>query len=114
VVWVVILVALLVAGGTSALLVWREAAAASAARIRGAPKAAGFGQGGEPTPVERSGEVALKSFLEPDYWRSPWLRALRILFLALLMAAAAAAVAAALFVLGRWAGETLRRFVIQG
>jgi hypothetical protein len=115
VVWLLIVVPLLVAGGTSALLVWRETAAANgAARARGAPRAAGFGQGGQPTPMEGSGEAGLKTFLEPDYWRPAWIRALRIVMLAVIMAAAATAIAVALYLLGRWAGDAIRNFVTKG
>jgi hypothetical protein len=115
VLWVVIVVPLAVAAGTSALLVWRETAAANGSRVKGAPKAAGFGRGGQPTPMEAaSNEAGLKSFLEPDYWRPLWLRALRIVGLALLMAAAAAAIAIGLYALGRWAGDALRNYVNKG
>jgi hypothetical protein len=114
VVWLLILVPLLVAAGTSALLVWRETAAANGNRARGTPKAAGFGSGGRPTPMEGSTEAGLKTFLEPDYWRPGWLRALRILVLFLLMAAAAAVISTGLYLLGRWAGEAIKNFVTQG
>ena len=113
--WLLIIVPLLVAAGTSALLVWRETAAANgAARERGAPRAAGFGRGGQPTPMERSGEAGLKTFLEPDYGRPGWARALRVVVLAAVIAAAATAIAIALYVLGRWAGDAIRNFVSQG
>ncbi|HEX9311976.1 MAG TPA: hypothetical protein VGA30_04005 [Actinomycetota bacterium] len=114
VLWLLIVVPLLVAAGTSALLVWHEMAAANGTRGRGTPTAAGFGRGGRATPVEASTEPALKTFLEPDYWRPLWVRALRIGALALLMAAAAAAIAVVLFTLGRWAGDALRNFVSKG
>ncbi|MFL5799572.1 MAG: hypothetical protein ACJ77A_16775 [Actinomycetota bacterium] len=113
-VWLLIVVPLVVAGGTSALLVWRETAAANGTRARGAPRAAGFGRGGRATPVEASTEPALKTFLEPDYWRPLWLRALRIGALALLMAAAAAVIAFGLLTLGRWVGDAIRSFVEKG
>jgi hypothetical protein len=114
VVWLLIVVPLLVAAGISALLVWRETAAANGTRGRGAPRAAGFGRGGRATPVEASTEPALKTFLEPDYWRPLWLRALRIGALALLMAAAAAAIAVVLLTLGRWVDDLIRNFVAEG
>jgi hypothetical protein len=114
VLWLLIVVPLLVAAGTSALLVWREMAAANGRRGRGTPTAAGFGRGGRATPVEASTEPALKTFLEPDYWRPLWLRALRIAALALLMAAAAAAIAVVLLTLGRWVDDLIRNFVAEG
>jgi hypothetical protein len=109
-----IVVPLVVAGGTSLLLVRREAAAGAGSATKHAPRAAGFGRGGQPVPLESSSEPGLSSLLEPDYVRSGWVRVLRVVILALILTLAAAAIAVGIFELLRLAGQAIKDFVIGG
>ena len=111
---VLIVLPIAVAAGISLLLVRREAAVSAGMATKHQPRAAGFGQGGRPVPVEPSGDVGLKSMLEPDYWRPGWLRALRVLVLAVLLAVAATAIAAGVFLLLRVAAQAFVKFVTNG
>ena len=108
-----IVVPVFLAGAISFLLVRREAATASGSVVKHPPRAAGFGRGGLPVPVEGSGE-GLRTLIEPDFHRPWWLRILRFVVLAVLLAAAAAAIATAIYFLGKWAGEALKEFVTKG
>jgi hypothetical protein len=110
-VFLLIVVPLAVAAATSVLLVRREAAASAGTATRHTPRAAGFGRGGQPLPVESSGDAGLSSLLEPDYYRPAWLRLLRIVVLAVLLAATAAAIAGGIFFLLREAGLALKSFM---
>jgi len=107
-----IVVPVVVAAGTAVLLARREAATSASPSAKHQPRAAGFGIGGQPVPVER-GE-GLKTLLEPDYHRAWWRRALRLVVLAVLLTAAAAVVAAGIYFMGKWAGEALKTFVSKG
>lgn len=108
-----IVVPVVVAAGTAALLARREAAASASPGAKHQPRAAGFGIGGQPVPVERSGD-GLRTLIEPDYFRPWWLRMLRVVVLAVLLTGAAAVAAAAVYVLGKWAGDALKSFVSSG
>ncbi len=113
-IWMIV-VPLVVAGGTSLFLVRREAAAAAAGTaLKHPPRAAGFGLGGQPVPVESNGDAGLKTLLEPDYYRPWWLRVLRFLVLAVLVAIVAAIVAGGIYEIGRWVGQSLKDFVTKG
>ena len=109
---IVILVPLLVAAGTSFLLVRRETAAATTG-VRHQPRAAGFGQGGLPVPVQPS-DSGLASLLEPPLRRPWWLRVLHLVLLAVLLTIAAAVVAGGIYELGKLAGQALKRFATGG
>ena len=109
-----ILVPLVVAGATSLLLARREATTSAGSVVKHPPRAAGFGLGGRPVPVETNGEPSLRTLLDPDFHRPWWLRGLRLVALAVLLAAAAAVIAAGIYFLGRWAGEALKAFVTKG
>jgi len=108
----VILVPLLVAVGTSLLLVRRETASA-AGTLKHPPRAAGFGHGGMPVPVEPM-DSGLAALLEPPLRRPWWLRMLRLLVLAVLLTIAAAVVAAGIYEIGKWLGEAFKRFATGG
>jgi hypothetical protein len=108
--FVLIVLPLAVAAATSVLLVRREAAASAGTATRHTPRAAGFGRGGQPLPVE-PGDAGLSSLLEPDYYRPAWVRLLRIVVLAVLLAATAAAIAGGIFFLLREAGLALKSFM---
>ena len=110
---IVILVPLLVAAGTSFLLVRRETAAAATTGVRHQPRAAGFGEGGLPVPVQPS-DSGLASLLEPPLRRPWWLRVLRLVLLAVLLTIAAAVVAGGIYELGKLAGQVLKRFATGG
>jgi hypothetical protein len=112
-IWMIV-VPLAVAGATSLLLVRREAATAAGSGVKHSPRAAGFGHGGQPVPVEANGDAGLKSLLQPDYYRPWWLRLLRFLALAVLVAVVAAIVAAGIYEIGRWVGQVLKDFVARG
>ena len=103
-----IVLPMVVAGGISVLLARREAATSASPATKHTPRAAGFGLGGQAVPIDRGD--GLRTLLEPDYYRPWWLRALRLVGLAVLLTAVAAVLAAALYFLGRWAGEALRSF----
>jgi hypothetical protein len=109
-----IAVPVLVAGGISFLLVRREAALSAGSAAKHQPRAAGFGQGGRPVPVDGSGDAGLKSLLEPDYWRPGWLRALRVLVLAVIVAVAGTAIAAGIFFLLRILAQAFVDYVTGG
>ncbi|HXJ66374.1 MAG TPA: hypothetical protein VNN79_21640 [Actinomycetota bacterium] len=110
----VILAPLLVAAATSLLLVRRDAAAAAGGTtLKHPPRAAGFGQGGMPVPVEPT-DSGLAALLEPPLHRPWWLRILRVMLLAVLLTIAAAVIAAGIYELGKWAGEMLKRFATGG
>jgi hypothetical protein len=109
-----IVVPLVLAGGISLLLARREAAVSAGTVAKHQPRAAGFGIGGRPVPVEANGEPGLRTLLEPDFHRPWWLRVLRMLVLAVLLAAAAVAVASAIYYLGKWAGDALKSFMLKG
>jgi hypothetical protein len=110
-----IVMPLVVAAGTSLLLVRREASTATGTALRHPPRAAGFGSGGRPVPVApESHDAGLDTLLEPDYYRPWWLRALRIAVLAALLGVAAAAIAAGIYELGKLAGQALKDFVTKG
>jgi len=106
-----IVVPLVVAGGISLLLARREAATPAGSVVKHPPRAAGFGIGGRPVPVETNGEPGLRTLLEPDFHRPWWMRALRILVLAVLLAAAAMVIAAGVYFVGKWVGDALKSFV---
>jgi len=109
-----IVVPLAVAAGISLLLVRREAALGAGTATKHQPRAAGFGQGGRPVPVDGSGDVGLNSLLEPDYWRPGWLRALRVLVLAVIVAVAGTAIAAGIFFLLRMLAQAFIDYVTGG
>jgi hypothetical protein len=112
--FLLIVVPLAVAAATSVLLARREAAAGAGTATKHTPRAAGFGRGGQPVPVEYSGEPGLPALLEPDYYRPVWLRLLRALVLAVLLTATAAGIAAGIFFLLRAVGLALKSFVTGG
>ena len=109
-----ILVPILLAGLISVALARREAATDTGTGVKHAPRAAGFGRGGQPLPIESTGEAGLKAMLEPDYHRPWWVRTLRLVVLALLLTIAAAFVATALYELGKAAGDAFKHFVTSG
>jgi hypothetical protein len=109
-----IVVPIVVAAGISLLLVRREAALSAGTTAKHQPRAAGFGQGGRPLPVDTSGDTGLKSLLEPDYWRPGWLRALRVLVLAIVVTVAGTAIAAGIFLLLRMAAQAFIDYVTGG
>ena len=109
----VILVPILVAAATSFLLARREAAATAGTAVKHTPRAAGFGQGGMPVPVEPS-DSGLAALLEPPLRRPWWLRLLRVLVLVVLLSFAAAVVAGGIYELGKWAGQALKHFATGG
>jgi hypothetical protein len=112
-IWMIV-VPLALAAGISLLLVRREATAAAGSALKHPPRAAGFGRGGQPVPVEPNGDSGLKALLEPDYYRPWWLHALRFLALALLVAFVAAVIAFGIYEMGRWVGQTLKDFITRG
>ena len=65
-------------------------------------------------PVERNGDAGLKAMLEPDYHRPWWHHGLGLVALALVLAVAAAGVAAAIYEVGKAAGEAFKHFVSTG